>query len=141
MSQRLGNFAAPGSLLKGSVKDRLKKKDVAQHDRPGNDDAYLALLRQMPCCITLRMPGGECHHLKQGTGERGAGLRSTDRWAVPISHEPHMDCEKQGSRNEHTWFAKHGIADPLGLANALWHAPRDLPTLIKILLAHREPHP
>jgi hypothetical protein len=137
MSQRIipHGFGEPN--FKKPIKDRLKKKDVAQHDRPGNDEAYLALLRQMPCCITLRMPGGEVHHLKHGTGERGAGMRSTDRWGVPISHDPHMDCEKQGSRNEHTWFAKHGIADPLGLANALWHAPRDLPTMIKILLAHR----
>jgi hypothetical protein len=139
MSQRIINpetFGKPN--FKPSIKDRLKKEPVAQHERAGNSEAHLALLRQMPCCITLKMPGGEAHHLKQGTGERGTGMRSTDRWALPISHGPHMELEKQGSRNEQAWFAKHGIPDPLGLANALWHGTGDLPRMIRILMAHRE---
>ena len=139
MSQRIGNFAAPGSMLKGPLRDRLKKKELAQHDRPGNSETHLALLRQMPCAVTLKMPAGEVHHLQNGIKDRGLGMRSQDRWGLPLLHHLHMELHAKGSRNEPGWFLKHGIADPLGLANALWHATGDLPKMIAILMEHRSP--
>lgn len=137
MSQRISNFAEPGALLKKPLRERLKKKELAQHDRPGNSEAHLVLLRQMPCCVTLKMPAGEVHHLQNGIKDRGLGMRSQDRWGLPLLHHLHMELHAKGSRNEPAWFVKHGIDDPLGLASALWHATGDLPRMIAILMANR----
>lgn len=114
----------------------MKKKERAADKRPGMSEKHLECIRQMPCCVTLRVPAGECHHLK-GTGERGMGLRSTDRWAVPLSHDKHMELERIGSRNEVRWFQEHGIEDPHELAAALWANTGDLPRMIAVLMAHR----
>lgn len=127
----LANFKPP-------KRDRLKKKARASDKRPGMSEEHLALIRKMPCCVTLKVPAGECHHIKSGTGERGIGLRSTDRWAVPLSHEKHMELERVGSRNEVKWFHDHGIDDPHALAAALWSATGDLPRMVRILMAHRQ---
>jgi hypothetical protein len=87
--------------------------------------------------VTLRVPAGEAHHLKQGTGERGAGMRSSDKWAVPLSHAPHMELERESSRNEAKWFERHGIDAPLDLAAALWNASPDVAAMTRIIMAHR----
>lgn len=137
MSQRLDNFAPPGSLVKKPIKDRLKKKELAQHDRPGNSEAHLALLRQMPCCVTLKMPAGEVHHLQNGIKDRGLGMKSVHRWGVPLLHHLHMELHAKGSRNEPAWFRERGIDDPLQLANALWMNTGNLAAMIKVLLANR----
>lgn len=123
--------------FKPARKERLKKKPRAADKRPGMSEAHLALIRKMPCCVTLKVPAGEAHHLKAGTGERGMGLRSTDRWALPLSHDKHMELERIGSRNEVRWFQEHGIEDPIELAAALWANTGDLPRMIAVLMAHR----
>jgi len=104
-------------------------------DRPGMSEAHLALVRKLPCVMTGQVPGGEAHHVKTGTGERGMGLRSTDKWAVPLSHDAHMELERAGSRNELAWFAMIGI-DPVVLAQDLWAATGDLPKMTRIVIAH-----
>ena len=124
----LGNFRKRGAK-------KPHKNSQTYKDRPGMSEAHLALIRKLPCCISGKMPGGEAHHLKSGTGERGMGLRSTDRWAVPMAHDPHMEVERIGSRNELTWFQAHGI-DPVVLAQDLWAATGDLPKMTRIVIAH-----
>jgi hypothetical protein len=127
----LGNF-------KPSTTERQKAKAVdTRGDRDGNDDKHLAALRKCPCIITLKVPAGEVHHLKQGTGERGMGMRSSDRWGVPMSRVPHEELERQGSRNETRWLKDHGIVAPLDLAAALWNASPNVAVMTKIILAHR----
>lgn len=121
--------------FKPPKRERLKKKPRAADKRPGMSEAHLALIRKMPCAVSLKLPA-EAHHLK-GTGERGMGLRSTDRWAVPLSHDLHMDLERAGSRNEVRWFQERGIEDPHELAVALWNNTGDLGRMIKVLMAHR----
>lgn len=125
-----GNFKPPR-------RERMKKKERAADKRPGMSEAHLSLIRKMPCCVTLRVPAGEAHHLKAGTGERGMGLRSTDRWAVPVCRSVHDEIERIGSRNEVSWFRDHGIEDPIELAAALWANTGDLPRMIAVLMAHR----
>lgn len=128
--RKIGNF-------KPTVTERIKAKRVdTREDRDGNDNAHLAALRKCPCIVTGKMPAGEVHHLK-GTGERGMGMRSSDRWGVPLSHVPHMELERVGSRNEMKWFQERGIAAPLDLATALWNASPDIETMTKIIKAHR----
>ena len=127
----IGNF-------KSTTSKRLaeKRKDTRE-EREGNDNAHLAALRKCPCVVTLKMPAGEVHHLKQGTGERGAGMRSSDMWGVPLSHDAHMELERLGSRNETKWFKDNGIASPIDLAAALWGASPNVAVMTKIILGHR----
>lgn len=134
----LGNFKPPKSVR---VKAKAKRSKDKRIERPGNSEAHLAAIRKCPCIVTLRMPAGEAHHLKEGTGERGAGMRSSDRWAVPLSRGPHEEIERIGSRNETSWFKRHGIDDPIGLADALWHASPDVKVMTRIILANRRQFP
>ena len=138
MSQRLSNFSQPGSLLKKPLKDRLKKKELAQHDRPGNSEAHLKCVRVLNCATCLAFAPSDPHHLKHGVQhERGIGRRATDRWTVPLCRSCHDSVESVGSRREPEWFAKRGIADPLGLASALWNATGNPVAMNKIVDAHR----
>lgn len=122
-----------------TLRERLAAKGNSswRDDRPGMSEEHLALIRQMPCAVCLTMPAGEAHHLKQGTGERGMAIRSSDRWAVPLCPADHGEVERAGSRNETTWFAGRGITDALELAAALWRVSGDLPRMIAALMAHR----
>lgn len=122
-----------------SVREKARRtKPSAAEKRDGNCEKHLAALRKCPCVATLRMPAGEVHHLKQGTGERGAGMRSTDRWGIPLSRTAHEEVERAGSRNEPAMLAKWGIDDALQLASDLWRASPDVPTMTRIIYAHRK---
>lgn len=122
-----GNFKPP--------RGPKPKREPKANRRPGMSEPHLILIRQLPCCVTGKQPAGEAHHLK-GTGERGMGLRSTDRWTVPLSHDAHLDLERQGSRNEVAWFKRNGIDNPHALACALWGATGDLSRMTRIIVAH-----
>lgn len=121
------------------VRQRIQKKNKpsAAEKREGNCKKHLALIRKLPCCVTGKKAPNDPHHLKEGLAhERGLGRRSTDRWAVPLSREKHDEVERIGSRNEQAWFQKHGIADSLELAAALWRNTGDLERMRKVLAAH-----
>lgn len=126
----------PGYGLPNFKPDRRVRNKARKplNPRAGMSADHLACIRKLPCLITGRMPAGEAHHLKMGTGERGAGMRSSDKWAVPLSHDEHMDLERQGAKNEWNWFEARGIANPLDLAAALWNASGDLPKMTRLVL-------
>mgnify|MGYP000185695457 CR=1 FL=1 len=105
--------------------------------RPGMSEAHLACIRSLACCVCGAAPRNEAHHLKAGTGERGMGLRSTDKHAVPLCTHHHQEIEGQGARNEPKWFRSHGIFDALELALALWQASGDLDRMTRVIEAHR----
>lgn len=130
---------APSSLpnFKRPRSERLAEKVRDDNDdREGNSTKHLGLIRKLPCCVCSKMPAGEAHHLK-ATGLRGMGMRSPDRFAVPMCHEDHINgVERAGSKNELDWFAKRGVA-ALDLAAALWNATGDLPKMTKIVIAHK----
>lgn len=119
-----------------SARIKAKQRDTRE-DREGNSNAHLEAIRKCPCIVTLRVPAGEAHHLKQGTGERGAGMRSSDRWAVPLCRSAHEEIERIGSRNETAWLQARGVPSPIDLAHALWKASPDVAAMMKIILAHR----
>lgn len=124
----------------GNWRVKSTKKHVsAQQRREGNNDAHRAIVKLLPCCICFKRPPNDGHHLKMGLagGERGLGMRATDRWLVPLCRAHHDDLESYGSRREYEWFAAHGLLDPPGLAEALWNAPKDVPTMTAIVQAHR----
>lgn len=125
----LANFRQRGAKSPHKNSERYK-------DRPGMSDEHLALVRKLPCCGCGRKPGGQPHHLKSGTGERGAGLRSTDKWSVPVCFACHETVERAGTRREVATFAAWGI-DPHVLAQDLWAATGDLERMTRIVQAHR----
>jgi len=129
----LGNFKPSKGVR---VKEKRTKKSAAER-REGMSASHCAYVRKLPCCGCLRIPAGEIHHLKHLTGERGAGMRSTDRRGVPLCRHHHDEVERAGSRNEWGIFKQWGIADPLALADALWNASGDEPLGTKIIIAHR----
>jgi hypothetical protein len=114
-----------------------RNKKSAAEKREGMSERHLALIRQLPCCITGKPGPSDPHHLKQGLAhERGVGRKATDRWAVPLCRAKHEEVERLGSRREHEWFAAQGIDDPLGFAAALWRATGDLERMRRIVFAH-----
>ena len=125
----------------GNFKNRNYKRETGKNSenyksRPGMCDEHLAHIRQLSCCVCFAASRSEVHHLKSGTGERGMGQRSTDRWGVPMCRHHHDEVERAGTRNEVSWFARHGI-DPHNLAMSLWMARGDVERMRKIVMAVR----
>ena len=120
--------------------ERLKAKKSPADKRknlPGNSEKHLAALRLLPCCIPgCNKVGGQVHHLK-ATGQRGAGMKSPDKFGLPMCAEHHLNgVERAGSKNEIAWFEKHGV-EPLELAAALWMVSPDKASMVRIVLAHK----
>lgn len=130
--RKLGNFKPTPTEKQ---KEKAAKPRVKREGREGNSEEHLSFIRKLPCCVTLKVPCGEAHHL-QMTGERGMGQKSSDRWAVPLTHALHMELHKLGSRKEAGWFRERGIEFPLDLAAALWAASPDVAKGTAIVLAH-----
>lgn len=127
-----GNFRERGPKKRKNSERYLK--------RPGMSEAHLACIRQLPCCVCGGTKHIEAHHLK-ATAERGMGLRSTDKWAVPAcgfggQNHCHEDIERLGSKNEVAWFATKGV-DVLVLAMDLWAASGNVARMREIVIAHR----
>ena len=124
----LGNFKVR------SMREKHQSKNYK--DRPGMSEKHCAAIRQLPCCACLVKPAGTIHHLKSGTGERGMGLRSTDRWGVPMCFAHHEDIERAGTKREVAVFGEWGI-DPHELARDLWQSSPDVEKMSRIVHAHR----
>lgn len=122
-----------------SVRERIikKPKPTTAERREGNSKRHLALIRQLPCCVTGKRGPSDPHHLREGLAhERGIGRKATDRWAVPLCRQLHEEAHRVGSRQEWAWFKARGIEDPLELAAALWRNTGDLDRMLKVLEAH-----
>jgi hypothetical protein len=124
-----------GPFFKPPRAPKVKKKSAADK-RDGQSERHLELIRQLPCCC-CGQAGGEAHHLKLGTGERGMGLRSTDKWTVPMCNWEHGEVERAGSKNEWKWFERRGIAC-LDLAAGLWAVTGNLEAMALVMQAHRQ---
>ncbi len=116
---------------------RVKKKSAAEK-REGMSAKHIALIRKLPCCVCQRNPGGTAHHLKLGTSDRGMGMRSSDKFAIPMCADCHLNgIERAGSKNEWTWFKSRGV-NPLDLAAGLWAVTGNLEAMRAVMLAHKE---
>jgi hypothetical protein len=119
---------------------RLKeKKPSAEARREREAPAYLEKIRKLPCCIpSCNEPApSHAHHLKC-TGERGIGKKSSNKWAIPLCYECHINgVERVGSRHEAAWFRERGILC-LDLAAALYANSHSLETMMNVLKTHRE---
>jgi len=115
-------------------RDPNRKRVSTASKRPGMDPDYLEKIRRLPSCISWKIPC-EAHHLRV-KGERGVGLKSTDRWAVPLTAEEHRDVHTVGSRREAVWFKDRGI-DCYALCYALWANRYSEESMRLVLAAHR----
>lgn len=131
----IGNFKPAKSAR---IRDKVAKPARKRSERDGNDDKHLAAIRKCVCTVCGKVGGNDPHHLKQNTGDRGAGMRSSDKWAVPLCRPHHDEIERIGSRNETRWFAERGVESPIDLAAALWSASPDVARMTAIILAHRK---
>lgn len=119
---------------------RIKAKKTPAEKRknlPGNSDVHLKLLRTLPCCIPgCTRQGSTVHHIKTG-GHRGGAMRSPDRMGLPMCADHHLNgVERAGSKNEISWFEKHGL-EPLELAAALWAVSPNPQAMYRVLSAHK----
>ncbi len=131
----IGNFK-PSRVKRKKEKNRDKRKD-----RPGNCERHLAAIRRMPCAIPgCNVVGCDAHHLRQ-TGERGAAIKSPDKYSIPLcSLVHHIDqatgVHSVGTKRELSWLKERGI-DGLELAAALWNASPDDVAMFKIVMANK----
>ena len=84
------------------------------------DKAHLAFVANEPCLLCGRRPA-QAHHLRFAQ-PRALGLKVSDEFTVPLCNGHHDSLHKTG--DERAWWARHGILDPLQIANRLWAASR-----------------
>lgn len=59
--------------------------------RPGDDPAYLALVRTLPCCARhLGTPCRGIMHAHHAGEEKGVGMKPPDRTAIPMCSGHHL---------------------------------------------------
>ena len=80
------------------------------------DRAHLAFVADQSCLVCGRRPA-QAHHIRFAQ-PRALGLKVSDEFAVPLCNGHHDSLHQTG--DERAWWARHGILDPLMLANRLW---------------------
>lgn len=97
------------------------------------DARHLALVRQLPCLSCDADPTREAAHLRLGV-PKGMGLKSDDRWTVPLCHDCHME---QHSVGEVTFWLRLKL-DPIRIAAELHRVSPNLPAMRAVVFKHRE---
>jgi hypothetical protein len=105
-----------------SLKERSKKHVSSQERREGNSQAHLALVRQLPSCVSGVAGPCDPHHLKSGPAKAERGVQ--------------QKAERISSRLEEAWFRERGVDDVVELANALWVNTGDLERMLRVMQAH-----
>ncbi len=108
----------PGSMFKSDKQPKRAPKRAMAPD-------HLAFIRLLPCLISGARPA-EAAHIRMGSplwGKESAGIGKTadDRWAVPLSHQVHM---QQHSMGEAMFWQRHGL-DPFVIASRLYEVSGD----------------
>lgn len=105
-------------------KSGLMSLRVRTRIRNGMSEAHLAMVRALPCVICFHARPDvtvDPHHLMrlqpQDPGQRGLGLKSADRWTVPLCRYHHSIVTDEP--DDEQWFARQGI-DARSVALALW---------------------
>jgi hypothetical protein len=93
----------------------LIPKDTCMRDK-----AHLAFVASQPCLVCGRRPA-HAHHIRFAQ-PRALGLKVSDEFTVPLCNCHHDSLHQTG--DERAWWARHGILDPLMLADRLWAASR-----------------
>ena len=102
------------------------------------NEKHLKFIRKLPCCVCGEERTDKdraAHHLLR-TAEHGTGRRSDDDKAIPLC-VPHHDAQFPDSLhhdgNETEWLKRHGIPDPLFLAELLYACTGNFETAWRII--------
>lgn len=140
MAVRIANQAAPGELLgKRSRSKRVRPTAPGQRQPRERDDAFLALLRQLPCLRCNQVPSEAAHIRLTAPGKpiTGKGMKPSDRYAVPLCSECHtISPDSQHRIGEKKFWARLRI-DPLQVAAELYAAAPDLAAMRTIVFRYR----
>jgi hypothetical protein len=85
-------------------------------DKRVRDKAHLVFVASQPCLVCGRRPA-QAHHIRFAQ-TRALGLKVSDEFTVPLCNGHHDSLHQTG--DERAWWARHGILNPLMLANRLW---------------------
>jgi hypothetical protein len=125
---RYCNWKRTSGGYQWSSRDPLpaKKTKKRWHElRPGMDDTHRLLCKTLPSCVSGLRTQIDPHHLMGGpaSATRSFGVRSTDRWIVPVTREEHNDLDgphgRGGPYREFSWFLTEGV-NPYAYACGLW---------------------
>lgn len=84
------------------------------------DKAHLTFVANEPCLVCGRRPA-QAHHIRFAQ-PRALGLKVSDEFTVPLCNGHHDSLHNTG--DERAWWARHGILNPLQIADRLWAASR-----------------
>jgi DNA recombination protein Rad52 len=93
---------------------------AAPKDRRLRSKEHLAFVGKQPCLICGRRPA-HAHHLRFAQ-PRAMGLKVSDEFTVPLCAGHHDAVHQTG--DERAWWARHGIIEPLKMAERLWATSR-----------------
>lgn len=133
-------FEIPREKVIGNFRVRKPKakKPSADARRASEAPGYLDKIRSLPCAVCKAPPRSEAHHLRC-TGLRGTGMKSPDRFALPLCDLHHGysadGVHKVGTTREAAWFRHHGIFC-LDLAAALHSNSQSIEAMYRVLEAH-----
>jgi hypothetical protein len=141
MAVRIANQAAPGTLL-----DKRRRSNRVRSDAPGQrkprerDEAYLKLVRKLPC---LRCGSNLCiaaHVRMSAPGESpvGIGTKPDDSRVLPLCEWCHTNgMDAQHRVGETAFYSELGI-DPIKLAKKLYAAKPDISAMQMIIFKARK---
>ena len=81
------------------------------------DRKWVRKAHRLPCVCTNQQSEIVVHHLLRSPSRRGY-RRSGDNHILPMTDAKHKELHNRG--NETKFFVKHGIKDPVGLAEKLY---------------------
>lgn len=93
-----------------------KSNFLLPKERRVRNKAHLEFVRSNPCVICGRTPV-HAHHLRFAQ-KRAMGMKVSDEFTVPLCSIHHDAIHKTG--DERAWWARHGVIEPLKLAEKLW---------------------
>lgn len=128
--QRLMMAAPIGSLMK-----RAEGAARVMREQP-TDQAYLRLIRQLPC-LHCGMEPSEPAHVRMASAAHakasGLGRKPADCWAVPLCAEHHrLARNAQHNRGEREFWRAIDI-NPLVVCERLYARRGDLPAMLAIV--------
>lgn len=99
--------------------------ELRQRDPRVQCPAFLAFVRRCPCCACPAPAPSQAAHIRMGNpaiGKRNAGIgeKPSDRWAVPLCADCHLDApDAQHKVGERKFWERVGV-DPFALAAQLY---------------------
>lgn len=101
-----------------------------KRQRDGMDRQHVANVGDCPCCICGSVSNIHAHHLLR-TGEHGMGIKSPDKYCIPLCVVHHRELHDAG--DEESYLMQHGV-DGRGLATSLWGVRGLLAKMIAVVL-------